>query len=67
MFLVYVKAYRITEDSFFWQMARNLAGGIGLDAIYQAIDIKSANLRVALADEVSLPQAKSLSAIQNSG
>ena len=44
MFLAYAKAYRVTKNRFFWQMARSLAQGIGLKRIFDATDEQSAVL-----------------------
>jgi pectate lyase len=58
MFLVYAKAYRITGESFFWNMARSLAQGLGWQEAFDATDENSANVRRDLpkGHTIQLPQ-----------
>ena len=46
MLLSYTKAYCLTGNAFFWQIARSLIQGIGWSEVFHATDDKSAELRI---------------------
>jgi pectate lyase len=54
MFLVYAKVYRLTQDPFFWRMARDMAKGIGWGNVYSTTDERSANLSLRDSESAEL-------------